>query len=225
MHPNSKTELPDAMITNAQLRLTLAAVRDILRTREAESILSDINRNNLSTEEIPDDLEPALNALAYANLLAHLGEKHHLGQKSADDHTGQITLQLIGRAYFQEMLRQRSTITGFMKSLLSVWAEDKRVKFVLEALVNVQKRLIPYSEPSFIEENGIFILLDYRCPVCVGQQGSELPICGFTSGLIQESIAWATGENYSIEETHCRAKGDDYCRFSISRFPVRASSN
>ena len=34
-------------------------------------------------------------------------------------------------------------------------------------------------------------------------------------GSIGEAVQWATGREYEITETHCLAKGDEYCRFEI----------
>jgi predicted hydrocarbon binding protein len=34
-------------------------------------------------------------------------------------------------------------------------------------------------------------------------------------GSIEEAVHWATGREYRIIETHCLAKGDEYCRFEV----------
>jgi predicted hydrocarbon binding protein len=34
-------------------------------------------------------------------------------------------------------------------------------------------------------------------------------------GSLTEAVQWATGKEYEITETHCLAKGDEYCRFEV----------
>ena len=213
------------MITNAQLRLTLAAIRNVLRAKGVEDILANIGKKELRIEELPDDKQPALNIIDYAAIFTYIDTKNPSAHDRLMDKPGKNSLQLIGRAYFQEILRQKNTLTGFSKVLMGLWTEEKRIKFVLESIRDVQKKLVPQSELILEEENGVFVINDYNCLVCMGQHGTTYPICEFTVGLLQESVAWATGINFTIEETHCRAREDNCCRFTISRFPTKASSN
>jgi predicted hydrocarbon binding protein len=37
-----------------------------------------------------------------------------------------------------------------------------------------------------------------------------------TQGLIHESLLWATGQRYDVEETSCKARGDADCEFRIA---------
>lgn len=41
------------------------------------------------------------------------------------------------------------------------------------------------------------------------------PICFVTQGLIRESLFWAIGREFNIEETSCRAMGEKECEFKI----------
>jgi predicted hydrocarbon binding protein len=46
---------------------------------------------------------------------------------------------------------------------------------------------------------------------------SELqPVCFVTLGLIQSVLYWATGVDCEVEETACRAMGNDMCEFKIT---------
>jgi len=47
-------------------------------------------------------------------------------------------------------------------------------------------------------------------------QNEPAPICFVTQGLIRESLFWATGKNYDVEEIHCKAHGDHACEFKIT---------
>ena len=58
------------------------------------------------------------------------------------------------------------------------------------------------------------LLVDHASPAAEGQHDSN-PICFVTQGLIRESLFWATGQNFDIEETSCKATGKETCEFKI----------
>jgi predicted hydrocarbon binding protein len=59
------------------------------------------------------------------------------------------------------------------------------------------------------------LFADHASPATDGQSASA-PICFVTQGLIRESLFWATGQRYDVEETSCRAMGDNACEFKIT---------
>lgn len=222
---NRKTTDSEIEVTNAQLQMTLMAIREVLHNRGVVLTLAAVGKKDLSLEEIPENLEPALNVTEYASLFAHIISNPRLRPRDDADLTGKSTLQSIGRAYFRQILSQNKNLTGISNAFLFLWGEGKRTRFILDALVNLHKKLFLQSNPALLEKNGVLILNDYYCPYCEGHRAAKAPLCDFTVGLLREAIVWATGEEYTIEETHCRAKGDHSCQFSIARFPTKAASN
>lgn len=59
------------------------------------------------------------------------------------------------------------------------------------------------------------LLSDKASPGTLGQSESER-ICHVTVGLLRECLYWATGQEHDIEETSCRANGEDACEFKIT---------
>jgi len=59
------------------------------------------------------------------------------------------------------------------------------------------------------------LFADHTSPNTDGQSVSE-PICYVTQGLIRESLTWATGDGYDVQETSCKAKGEEACEFTIT---------
>ena len=59
------------------------------------------------------------------------------------------------------------------------------------------------------------LLADKASPGTLGQTESER-ICFVTLGLLRECLFWATGHEHDIEETSCRAKGEEACEFRIT---------
>lgn len=59
------------------------------------------------------------------------------------------------------------------------------------------------------------LLVDHASPATDGYRDAH-PICFVTQGLIRESLAWATGQNHDVEETSCKARGENACEFKIT---------
>jgi predicted hydrocarbon binding protein len=59
------------------------------------------------------------------------------------------------------------------------------------------------------------LLADHTSPNTDGQSVSA-PICYVTVGLIREALFWATEHNYDVQETSCKAMGEEACEFTIT---------
>jgi predicted hydrocarbon binding protein len=59
------------------------------------------------------------------------------------------------------------------------------------------------------------MFVDHVSPATEGCHVNS-PICFVTQGLIRESLFWATGQNYDVEETSCKACGESTCEFKIT---------
>ncbi len=59
------------------------------------------------------------------------------------------------------------------------------------------------------------LFVDHVSPAADGYREAN-PICNVTLGLIRESLFWATGQGYDVEETSCKARGETTCEFKIT---------
>ena len=59
------------------------------------------------------------------------------------------------------------------------------------------------------------LLVDHVSPAAHDQK-EPTPICFVSQGLIRESLHWATGKSYDVEEIHCQATGAHTCEFKIT---------
>jgi predicted hydrocarbon binding protein len=59
------------------------------------------------------------------------------------------------------------------------------------------------------------LLVDNASSAADGQSATR-PICFVTQGLIRENLFWATGQEYDVEETSCKALGHNTCEFKIT---------
>jgi len=59
------------------------------------------------------------------------------------------------------------------------------------------------------------LLVDHVSPAALTEHAST-PICFVTQGLIRESLVWATGQRFDVDEISCKAMGQDACEFKIT---------
>src|SRR5262249_23399363 len=59
------------------------------------------------------------------------------------------------------------------------------------------------------------LLVDHASPSTHDQSESSA-ICFVTQGLIRESLFWATGKGYDVDEISCKATGANTCEFKIT---------
>jgi predicted hydrocarbon binding protein len=87
-----------------------------------------------------------------------------------------------------------------------------RRKSILELLA----RLIGNQPGDIVVHNQDLdlLLVDHASPTAEHQHDSQ-PICFVTQGLIRESMFWATGQGFDVEETSCKATGKEVCEFKI----------
>jgi predicted hydrocarbon binding protein len=87
-----------------------------------------------------------------------------------------------------------------------------RRKSILELLA----RLVGNQPGDIVVHNQDLdlLLVDHASPTAENQHDST-PICFVTQGLIRESLFWATGQGFDVEETSCKATGKEVCEFKI----------
>jgi predicted hydrocarbon binding protein len=81
-------------------------------------------------------------------------------------------------------------------------------------MANALKKSNPEVDARLDESGAKLAYIESTCAICNGRH-SETPICYLYIGSISEAVQWATGREYVVTETHCLAKGDEYCRFEI----------
>ena len=59
------------------------------------------------------------------------------------------------------------------------------------------------------------LFVDHVSPTAHDQKEPS-PICFVSQGLIRESLHWATGKDYDVQEIHCQAMGEHTCEFKIT---------
>ena len=103
---------------------------------------------------------------------------------------------------------------GLASTAIKLLPQRQRMLFVLNNMAGALKKTNPQVDAWVEDKDGKIAFCEQSCAIC-HQRKSDHPICYLYLGSIAEAIRWATGGDFDVRETHCRAKGDDYCRFEI----------
>lgn len=195
----------DAVIVNALVRQALTAAREVMGENGLNVVLRTSGLERFIHAFPPDDLEPAIQAEQYARFNQAIEEFYGRG--------GRGVLKRIGRASFQYAVREQAALLGIAGMALKVLPERQRIKFILNSMASALKKTNPQVE-AWVEDGENLAYVESTCAICHGRK-SETPLCYLYIGSIGEAVKWATGQLHRITETHCLAKGDEYCRFEV----------
>lgn len=150
-------------------------------------------------------MDAAKSAQAYASLQAAIRTYYGRGARGV--------LLRIGQRLWHHLLEDASFGDRAQAVVIRRLALNARRKRVLELLA----RLLS-SSPGDMTLHTLdldLLLADPASPTTFGIQDPQ-PVCFVTQGLIQESLYWATGQRHDVEETSCRARGENACEFKIT---------
>ncbi len=200
------TTREEAVIINSLMRQALISMQEVMGENGLNSVLKSCGLEWFAGNLPPNDLEPSIKASQYAQLNQAIEDFYGRG--------GRGMLQRIGRASFQYGVREQSALLGVAGVALKLLPEKQRIKFILNGMADALKKTNPQVNAWLDESGERLAYIESTCGVC-NSRHSDHPICHLYIGSISEAVKWATGKDYEITETHCIAKGDEYCRFEV----------
>ena len=205
--------LENAVIVNAIMRQALVAAQEVMGENGLNAVLRASDLEKYVGNFPSDNLEPAIQTVQYARFNQAIEDFYGRGGKGM--------LRRIGRASFQYGVREQAALLGVAGVALKLLPEKQRIKFILNGLADALRKSNPQVH-IWLDEGGERIAyLEDTCGVCHSRK-SDQPICHLYVGSISEAVQWATGKPHEIIETHCMAKGDEYCRFEVGEVTADA---
>ncbi|MBI3159372.1 MAG: hypothetical protein HYZ26_07225 [Chloroflexi bacterium] len=196
----------ERFVVNALARQALEAIQEVMGENGLNAVLRAAGLERFIGSFPPDDLEPGVKAVEYARLNQAIEDFYGRG--------GRGFLQRIGKASFQYGVREQPVLMGLAGIALKALPARQRVKFVLNSVADALKKSNPAVAAEVTEDGGRLVYTESTCAICEGRT-SDAPVCHLYVGSLTEAVKWATGAEYQVVETHCRAKGDDACRFEV----------
>jgi len=200
------TAREDAVIINSLVRQALTSMQEVMGDHGLNAILKSCGLDKFIGNFPPNNLEPSIKASQYAQMNQAIEEFYGRGGKGM--------LRRIGKASFQYGVREQAALLGIAGVALKVLPEKQRIKFILNGMADALKKSNPQVEAWLDDSGDKLAYVESTCAIC-NSRHSDHPICHLYVGSVSEAVRWATGKEYEIIETHCLAKGDEYCRFEV----------
>ena len=197
---------PDSVIVNAIVRQALVSAEEVMGTNGLHAVLRSAGLERFVGNLPTNDMQPSIKTSEYASLNRAIENFYGRAAKGM--------LRRIGRASFQYGVREQAALLGVAGVALKLLPKKQRIMFILNGMADALKKSNPEVDAWMEEKDNTVAYIDRSCAMCWGYQ-SEQPICHLYIGSVGEAVLWATGVEYEITETHCLAKGDEYCRFEV----------
>ncbi len=210
MAESKRVIIPEnAAYVNALLLQMLRGVEEVLGRNGLNAVLRASGLERYIDNPPPNNLEEGILAREYAQLNAAVEE--------FTGRAGKGMLQRIGRSSFRWAIQEQSAVMGLAGVALKALPQRLRMRAILLAIRKGLMDSVPFGKIEVKEENGVLVFTDYACVICHTRH-DEKPICHQYIGTLSEAMAYATGKDvreFEVVETHCKAQGEDFCRFEI----------
>lgn len=198
--------MSETKLSSRVLRRFVETVAAELGTDQFHAILS---LSNLPPEwaepQTFQKMDMTRSARSYGDLQAALRTYYGRGARGV--------LLRVGQRMWNLLLNDAALGGKAQAALIKRLPLSTRGKSILELLA----RLIA-AQPNDITVHTLdldLLFVDHASPAA-HEQGGSRPVCFVTQGLIRESLSWATGQNFDVEETSCKAMGQDTCEFKVT---------
>lgn len=202
--------LPEnAPYVNALLLQILKGIEEVLGKNGLNAVLRSSRLERFIDDPPPNNLESNVLASEYANLNAAIEE--------FTGRAGKGMLQRIGRASFRWGIKEQSAVMGLAGIALKALPQRLRKRAILLGLRKGLMDVVDYGLVDVQDQDGVMVYTDYACTICHTRH-SDQAVCHLYTGTLGEAMVMATGKDFrefEIVETHCKAKGDGFCRFEI----------
>jgi predicted hydrocarbon binding protein len=150
-------------------------------------------------------MDPVESAKIYAALQAAMRTYYGRGARGVLLRVGQRLWNFL----LDDAALGGKTQAAFVKRLPLMTRRRKSILELLARLIEAQANDITVHT---LDLDLLFV--DHASPTTENQSDTH-PICFVTQGLIRESLFWATGQNFDVEEISCKATGGETCEFKI----------
>jgi len=195
----------EAKFSNRILRRFVETVAVELGTDQLNAMLA---LSKLPSEWIRSEallrLDATESAQAYASLQAAMRTYYGRGARGI--------LLRVGQRLWNPLLEDAALGGRAQAALIKRLPNMARRKAILELLARLVGSQAGDMTVHTLDLD--LLLVDHASPAAESQHESH-PICFITHGLIRESLFWATGQDFDVEETSCKAMGKGTCEFKI----------
>ena len=197
---------------NKIARIYLEAMEDVLGNNGLFAALRVAGLTELIDHYPPSNLDKEFDFAGYAALNAALDTIY--GPRG-----GRGLALRSGRAALDHGLKSFGALAGAGHASFRVLPLETKLSKGLAALARVFNHFSDQTT-TVDDVDDAFVYHIHLCAVCWGRT-ADRPICYAAVGVLQEGIRWVTGgREFQVDQTLCKAAGDDKCSFHIQKEPL-----
>ena len=189
-------------LTSTEATLGKSGYHAVLHVAGLDRLLETPPPDNTKLETPGDDFSALLNAV-----LNMYGESSTRG-----------LFRRWGAAFGTTAVKRRPS-AKLLKPMLSLLPLQRRVRTLLDALVNEANTARGAALHTLTDKPDQYVLTFNDCLYCAGMHPSE-PICFTIVGILEATLKWGTGRDFTVREVQCQARGAAACVFEIVKQPL-----
>jgi predicted hydrocarbon binding protein len=125
----------------------------------------------------------------------------------------------IGRACFARGLKNFGAMAGMTDPAFVSLPLETRTRLGLDALAAIFTNFS--DQHSLVNDQGDYLIFTTESSPMAWGRTSDKPVCHALTGIVQESLRWASdGHEFHVQETACRAVGENACVFRVNKKPI-----
>jgi len=193
--------------------ILLKALEGVMGKNGLNAILNLAGLSQYIDNYPPDNLDKAIDFAEIAAINIALEEMY--GPRG-----GRGLSLRVGRALFADALKNFGALAGVGDLAFKVLPLQAKLRIGIPAEAKIFSQIS--DQHSTVEErDDVIIYTIHQCSECHGRQSLDKPTCFIAVGLLQESLKWISGGNeFRVNESKCRAMGDEVCEFIIQKEPI-----
>jgi predicted hydrocarbon binding protein len=197
-------------------RLVLATFNeliDLMGKNGLNAILSYAHLRELIDHYPPDNFEKRFDFADFTAIQIAIEDMY--GEQS-----GHAFLKRAGRTVFSTSLCTYGALAGVSDAAFRALPLQTQLRIGIQALARIFSQIS--DQMTTVEEfETHYSYIVHQCPECWNRAEMEKPICSFGVGLLEEGLKWISGgSEFRVNETKCRAMGDEVCEYSIEKLPI-----
>jgi len=194
--------------------ITINALEEVMGKNGLNAILNLAHSRELIGNYPPDNLEKEFDFSDFSAINLALEEMY--GPRG-----GRGLALRAGRATFADALRNFGALAGAGDLAFKVLPLQAKMRIGLAAMAKIFSQ-VSDQRTTVKEKEDVFVYTIHECPVCQGRHDADKPVCFMAVGLLQEGLKWLSGGNeFRVNESRCKAMGDEVCEFIIQKTPIR----
>jgi hypothetical protein len=197
---------------NKIARIYLEAMEEVLGKNRLVDAFRVAGLTELIDRYPPSNLDKEFDFAGYAALNAALDEIY--GPRG-----GRGLALRSGQAAFDHGLKNFGALAGAGHPAYRMLPLETKLSMGLAALARVFNHFS--DQHTTVDDVGdAHIYNIHQCAVCWGRT-ADRPICFAAVGVLQNGLRWLSGgREFRVEQTLCKAAGDDKCSFHIQKEPL-----